>query len=68
MLLFAITAVALLWMHASILHMEGRLGRQRFLPELAGGDAVAEDPDGRDADVVRQRDELADWNPEDDAQ
>ena len=68
MLLFAITAVALVWMHASILHMEGRLGRQRFLPELAGGNLDAGDPDGRDAEMIRQREELTDWDPEKESQ
>ena len=34
MLLFGITAFALLWMHASILYMEGALEKPKFLPEL----------------------------------
>ena len=34
MLLFGITAFALLWMHASILYMEGVIEKPKFLPEL----------------------------------
>lgn len=34
MLLFVVTAVALLWMHSSILYMESNLDKPRFLPEL----------------------------------
>lgn len=34
MLLFVITAFALLWMHASILHMEGAIQKPKFLPEF----------------------------------
>jgi len=34
MLLFVITAFALFWMHASVLHMEGALKKPKFLPEL----------------------------------
>jgi len=39
-LLFAITAIALIWMHVSILVMEGRMKKSRYLPEL--GDEKAQ--------------------------
>lgn len=35
MLLFAITAIALVWMHVSILIMEGRIRKSKYLPELS---------------------------------
>ncbi len=34
MLLFGISAISLLWMHASILHMDDTLKKPKFLPEL----------------------------------
>ncbi|PCI99918.1 MAG: MFS transporter [Alphaproteobacteria bacterium] len=34
MLLFVVTSFALLWMHASILHAEGKVKKPRFLPEF----------------------------------
>lgn len=33
-LLFAITVVALIWMHVSILIMEGRMNKSKYLPEM----------------------------------
>ncbi|MEH6358684.1 MAG: nitrate/nitrite transporter [Pseudomonadales bacterium] len=35
-LLFGITTIALIWMHVSILIMEGRIKKSRYLPELDG--------------------------------
>ncbi|GJL85405.1 MAG: hypothetical protein DHS20C02_11800 [Micavibrio sp.] len=67
MLLFGITAFALLWMHASVLHMEGKLEKPRFLPELklpkskkkvAVVDKAAE----------FQHQGLEDWDPENEEQ
>ena len=39
-LLFAITAIALTWMHLSILIMERRMKKSKFLPELNGKSAA----------------------------
>jgi len=39
-LLFAITTVALIWMHVSILVMEGRMKKSKYLPELDDSEAV----------------------------
>jgi len=39
-LLFVITTVALIWMHTSILVMEGRMKKSKYLPELDNSEAV----------------------------
>ena len=66
MLLFAITALALIWMHASILHMEGKFARSRFLPELAGQKPDEKATDKKDSASVGA--DLENWDPEDDVQ
>jgi len=65
MLLFAITALALLWMHASVLHMEGKISKPKFLPDLKL-------PHGHQKDIKLDVDKsaefqhqgLEDWDPE----
>ncbi|MDH5722586.1 MAG: MFS transporter [Alphaproteobacteria bacterium] len=62
MLLFAITVIALLWMHASILYMEGSIKKPKFLPELRslpkGFDTQADE-----STEFKYRG-LEDWDPE----
>ena len=41
MLLFAITGIALLWMHISILVMEKDIDKSRYLPELGKAKVIS---------------------------
>ncbi len=71
MLLFALTVVALLWMHASILYAEGRVKKPKFLPELKVQkskykkkiDADITDTYGDSAKEFKHHG-LEDWDPE----
>ncbi len=67
MLLFGITAFALLWMHASILYAEGKVKKPKFLPEFKESKAkdVALDVD-ESAEFKHQG--LEDWDPENEKQ
>ncbi len=67
MLLFGITAFALLWMHASILYMEGKLEKPRFLPELKFLKAKHQEVADDEATQFKHEG-LVDWNPEDEQQ
>ena len=72
MLLFVITLFALLWMHASILHSEGKVKKPKFLPELKSA-AEAEVVKAADAIEVDKSAEfkhqgLEDWDPENEEQ
>ncbi len=61
MLLFGITAIALVWMHASILYAEGRVKKHKFLPELVPlkkKDIPADEP------TEFKHQGLEDWDPE----
>lgn len=62
MLLFGITAFALLWMHASILYMEGALEKPKWLPEFKR-DEIKEK---KDNEFKHQG--LEDWDPENETQ
>ena len=76
MLLFAITAVALIWMHASILHMEGKLEKPKFLPELklfnsksqAVDKVAARKQVAVDKNLEFKHEGLEDWDPENEKQ
>lgn len=69
MLLFVITAFALLWMHASVLYMEGKLEKPRFLPEFN-----RDRPKAKKALALIKREAtfthegLEDWDPENEKQ
>jgi NNP family nitrate/nitrite transporter-like MFS transporter len=62
MLLFGVTAFALLWMHSSILYMEGALEKPQWLPEFKR----AEVKEKKGVEFKHQG--LENWDPEDDAQ
>ncbi|MCB9976588.1 MAG: MFS transporter [Rhodospirillales bacterium] len=64
MLLFGITAFALLWMHASILHMEGALEKPRWLPEFKR--EKAKEKTTKETEFRHQG--LEDWDPENEEQ
>lgn len=65
MLLFVITGFALLWMHASILFMEGTIEKPKFLPELRL--PVKEKP-AVDKSAEFKHQGLEDWDPENEEQ
>lgn len=62
MLLFIITAFALLWMHASILYMEGTIEKPKFLPEFKLLKAKEKTATEKEAEFKHQG--LEDWDPE----
>ncbi len=64
MLLFGITAFALLWMHASILHDEGKVKKPKFLPELKLPETKKEDVIVIEESVEFKHQGLEDWDPE----
>lgn len=65
MLLFVITAFALLWMHASVLHMEGKLEKPKFLPELKLPKPKSKTKAAAvDKAAEFQHQGLEDWDPE----
>ncbi len=67
MLLFGITAFALVWMHASILYMEGTLEKPRFLPEF-GRQKTKKLPKSIEKDAEFKHQGLEDWDPENEEQ
>ncbi len=66
MLLFVITSFALLWMHASILHAEGRVRKPRFLPEFRNSKEGREKTIETPEEFKHQG--LEDWDPENEEQ
>ncbi|MEM7047215.1 MAG: MFS transporter [Pseudomonadota bacterium] len=66
MMLFGITAFALLWMHASILFMEGTIEKPKFLPELKL--SKAKEIESVDKATEFKNQGLEDWNPENEEQ
>lgn len=68
MLLFGITAFALLWMHASILHAEGKVKKPKFLPELKLPKTKAKEVAKVDKSAEFSHQGLEKWDPENEEQ
>ncbi|MCB2091857.1 MAG: MFS transporter [Alphaproteobacteria bacterium] len=64
MLLFVVTLIALLWMHASILYMEGAIEKPKWLPEFKTEDII----ERNDKDLEFKHQGLVDWDPENEVQ